>query len=240
MGDVVNVHNNFMYKKDVKVNWKPHSYYRLTAALRKNKNTDVPMTPRQTRLPSSIKLYRKEIALPNVECSFQRHAVKFDDINAPNGIIKTEMKDLPGTALTQDPKELLHSRQDPKQCGSLSTCLAIESNARKRVRSSGIVKPNYCANTSQYLKYRQMTYDQNTYHFKHNNYIQPQGSTQNSLQNPYTAVSTYKPSNMTFEQNGAVESSTLIARKVYDAKTKTPDDHILTMEFPRKGIKPCR
>lgn len=235
MSEINTIHNNFMYRKDANIKWKPSSYQRLVSALKKNKNTDVPMTPHQMRLPSSVKLYRKEIAIPNVNCSFQRHAIKCDEINSPNGYLTTQTNSINGTVLSKDVKETLYSRQDPKQCAATDACLTIEANARNRVRRSGVTKPNYFMNTNQYLTYRQMTYGQNTYHFKHNNYVQPQGDVQLSLNKPYVAVTTYKPSNVSFEQNGAVSSSTLTARLNYDSKTKTLDNHVLNMEFPRKN-----
>jgi hypothetical protein len=236
MNTTTTIHNNFMFKKDVMTKWKPSSYRRLSTALRKNKNTDVPMTPQQTRLPPPIKLYRKEIATPNVDCTFQRHMVRFDDLNAPNGQLRTTASTLNGTAIYEDPKETLYSRQDPRQCAATDTCLAIEANARKRVRTSGIVKPNYCMNTNQYLQYRQMTYDQNSYHFKHNNVVQPQGDIQSTLTKPYVAITTYKPSNIPFQQQGAVMGSAQTARRTFEASTLIPDQHLKNMEFPRPKV----
>ena len=55
--------------------------------------------------------------------------------------------------------------QDPKQCANNAVCLTIPQNALSRVRTSGIVKPNYNYNYNQYLERRNKTFVQNQFNY---------------------------------------------------------------------------
>lgn len=71
---------------------------------------------------------------------------------------------------------------------------SVQENAKKRIRSSGITKLNYNADTNQYLRSRKLSFQDNT-------------------------LRVVKNSNATFATNGAVTSSSKILRKKYDTIT---------------------
>lgn len=74
-----------------------------------------------------------------------------------------------------------------------SVC-SVQENAKRRIRSSGITKMSYNADTNQYLRSRKLSFQDNT-------------------------LRVVKNSNETFATNGAVSSSSKILRKKYDTIT---------------------
>jgi hypothetical protein len=110
-------------------------------------------------------------------------------------------------------------------------CQTNDSNARRRVRTSGIVKKNYYTSTRQYLESRSRSYQQNQYNYNlERNALGKPGDprTINNIYAPlvnYFDVSGctrniyYKPNNFQFAQQGAVTASSLVARIKYNTMT---------------------
>jgi hypothetical protein len=79
--------------------------------------------------------------------------------------------------------------------------IAAQMNAKKRMRSSNIIKNDYSTNTPQFLQKRNRSFEQNKLPFI-------------SVEN-CSNVPTEKYTNIQFHENGAVSSSSLVARKNY-------------------------
>ncbi len=138
----------------------------------------------------------------NIPCN-SRTSIKIDELNQPNGYF---IYDTPNNTGINNVLEinLPNSKYElnTPYCNTKTNCLSQESNALKRVRSAGMnrTKYNSCtnsdsynANTSQYLKSRHKTFDQNQFVYKNQ-----------------VAPSYFKPNNTVFKKDGGVESSSYI------------------------------
>ena len=119
--------------------------------------------------PNSLRIYRKEIAsTPLTRCN-PRTSIKIDDYDRPGGILNTNIITTTGLANTGD---LLYEKNTCEHPSSDNLCAAFMSpadNARRRVRSSGMIKKQsaatneYYTSSKQYLNSRNISYDQNLY-----------------------------------------------------------------------------
>jgi hypothetical protein len=154
--------------------WKGKTITQLMSSIQKNKNNTI-LTKINLDKSQPLKIYRKEIASTPIN-SVQRTGISIDDINSPNGSIITKSittsktNGLDNIILdTKEPNLNVNNKTEhPGQCLSFTSngiCQSQEANARRRVRSSGIVKLNYCSSTSQYLNKRNLSFEQNQYHY---------------------------------------------------------------------------
>ena len=150
--------------------WKGKTITQLMSSIQKNKNNTI-LTKMNLDKPQPLKIYRKEIA-SITNSTVQRTGISIDELNRPNGSIiisksiTSKNKGLDNIIL--DTKEPNNKTENPGQCLSFTSngiCQSQEANARRRVRSSGIIKPNYCSSTSQYLSKRNLSFEQNQYHY---------------------------------------------------------------------------
>jgi hypothetical protein len=115
--------------------------------------------------------------------------------NNTNGLVNTMDNTIPN-----------NSCEDPATCNIFAS---PAKNALRRLRSAGMIRqkfdsknrPKYCTDTTQYLVSRNITFDQNQFQYP--------------ISDPKYCV-TYKPNNKQFAQQGAVTSSSLIAKVKYD------------------------
>lgn len=168
------------------ISWKGKTLKQITSVYKKNNNdTENNYKPRLFFNPGPIKLYRKEIAALDISGGNSRVSTSIDEFNRPSGTIITQFDKTNGLVNTLDItlSDNLYTpvclNQDPNGCDSTSTnnnnCLSQQMNARRRLRSSGMIhkkfatdgtnKVNYCTNTNQYLQSRAKTYEQNQYNF---------------------------------------------------------------------------
>ena len=152
--------------------WKGKTITQIMSSIQKNKNSTI-ITKDNLDKAQPLKIYRKEIASTKIG-SVQRTGISIDEINSPNGCIIskaiTKGKGLDKIILdTKEPNLYVNNKTEhPGQCLSFTTnglCQSQEANARRRVRSSGIMKPSYCSSTSQYLNKRNISFEQNQYNY---------------------------------------------------------------------------
>jgi hypothetical protein len=172
------------------VSWKGKTFTQITSVIRKN-NTNtiggVAQKPMYRKgiytgtisvypsifLPNPLKIYRREIAntTSGSNC-YQRTSLKIDEFDRPNGsIINTSSTNKNGLVNTIDNTIPKNTCEKPGTCLSF---LSPSQNAKRRCRSSGIIKQSYnpsknCANyytgTRQYLTSRNKTFLQNQYNY---------------------------------------------------------------------------
>jgi hypothetical protein len=125
--------------------------------------------------------------------------------------------------------------------------LSQQDNARRRVRSSGMNRPSYNENThqkryfsstSEYLHNRNRKHSQNTFHQKHANANADNNEYRSNTfshcgSQDYVPV-IYKPSNAKFAHQGAVDSSSRLARLKYDTITNNGATYI--QAFDKYGL----
>jgi hypothetical protein len=226
------------------VSWKGQTFNQITSNYQQNKNTG------RSNLFNSppIKLYRKEIAsVKPTTCSKQM--ISIDELNQPGGSIiqplTNQNASYNGLVNTLDFNLTKNASERPGICTDKYLCQ--ENNARRRVRSAGMVKKkdvtnvskNYYTGSYAYLQSRSKTFAQNQY-----NYIQLAAPGATPSAKPGDAYSThntyypnssfialdnscvyvpqvyYKPNNNSFATQGAVSSSDRTTRKIYNTITK--------------------
>lgn len=148
--------------------WKGATFQQLSAGVRFNKITNS-TSLNNLFLPNPLKTYRREIASVVLNCTNSRSSIKIDEYDRPGGVLNTEYNSTrTGLVNTGD---LIYEKNVCEHPSSTSYCNAVLSpadNARRRVRSSGMIKKqsvndNYYTSTKQYLNSRNISYDQNLY-----------------------------------------------------------------------------
>lgn len=216
------------------INWKGNTLTQIVATVRKNENSSS-LTGENLKRAPPLKIYRKEIP-SSLDCGSSKLGITINALEIPNGYIVSNVSDTNFTT-TLDIKSF--SVPNPCINNESSICFSPQHNARKRIRTSGIIKKDYNVDTKQYLQRRCLSFEQNQYQFLQsgNSAVKP-GTAASSL-NIYTTqqnVKTigcepkqvvYKPKNSQFAQNGAVSSSSLIARKKYNTITSNAHEYLL-------------
>ena len=172
------------------IQWKGLTFQQISAGIKFNKSTD----NKNLFTANPLKIYRKEIASSSLTHCSQRTSTKIEDFNRPGGVITTSISTNTGLANTLDMNYENNICQHPQP--SCNVILSPEANARRRVRSSGMIKRNfntganndtYYTSTKQYLNSRNISFEQNQYfHVKYGNSTVKPG-TNASLQNIYAS-----------------------------------------------------
>lgn len=216
------------------ITWKDKSFNQILTTIRQNKNDSI-ITPRNMHNAPPLKLYRKEINSSTSKSS--RLGVTINSFEIPNGYI-IPINGSASNLLTAALDAKIIDRKNYCTIAENGVCFSPQQDAKKRIRTSGIIKNNYNMDTKQYLQRRNITFEQNQYNFLQsgNSAVKP-GSAGSSL-NMYTMQSStvtdcvpkqvvYKPNNSQFAQNGAVSSSSLLVRKKYNTITSNANEYSL-------------
>jgi hypothetical protein len=167
--------------------WKGKTLTQIVSAIQKNTATIALGAPTTKRIsnqnlfnPRPLKIYRREIAANSTPHCNPRQSVRIAQFEQPGGTSITNSNNNIGTGLatTEDAQEMnitTNSYQmSASKCNTVATCLSQQNNARKRVRSAGMIKRNYnpatnndtyCTSTQQYLTARNRTFQQNQYNY---------------------------------------------------------------------------
>jgi len=159
--------------------WKGKTLYEVVATIQKNSNNVSSLSTNQIRRAMPLKIYRKEIH--NIKnqtlaknCS-GRISTKIVDIDMPGSTIVSEISKSYSNGLvnTLDINQTTLSAENGS-CNAPLACFSPAYNARKRVRSAGMIPRKYDINknndtynssTQQYLTSRNMTIKQNEFHY---------------------------------------------------------------------------
>jgi hypothetical protein len=159
--------------------WKGKTLYEVVATIQKNSNTASTLTVHQIRKALPLKIYRKEIHNVNGQntaktCS-GRVSTKIADIDMPGSTIVTETARSYSNGLvnTLDINQTTLTAENGL-CNTQNACFSPAYNARKRVRSAGMIprkydinknNDTYSSSTQQYLASRNKTIKQNEFHY---------------------------------------------------------------------------
>ena len=185
-------------------------------------------------LAPPLKIYRKETN-SNIKTKSSKLGITINSFEIPNGYTVPINGNTTNSLLaTMDVKV-----DGNENCGNGGVCFSPQQNAKNRIRTSGIIKNNYNMDTKQYLQRRNISFEQNQYNYLQNGNTAVKPGSAASLSNTYTAQSNnptntcpskpvvYKPTNSQFAQNGAVSSSSLLARKKYNTITSNAHEYLL-------------
>lgn len=177
--------------------WKGQTFNQVVTHIKKNGTIYSDNTHNIfSALP--LKTYRKEIGTNS--CTTSRNTTTIEELNRPgSSIVNTKSSICNGLVNIVDFNLTTNSSENIGNCASECVVGTPETNARRRVRSSGMIKkqfdlstdkPTYYTDSRQYLNSRNKTYEQNNFHyFREGDATAVQGSSQ-SIANIYTTNTT--------------------------------------------------
>lgn len=181
------------------VSWKGKTFTQVTSTIKKNKITSsgsditknvykkgrlvgtVTFNP-SIFLPNPLKIHRREIVNTiDVTNCYPRTSSSIDEINRPGGSIINSSSQINGLVNTLDNILPNNKCEEPGSCETITTAngssyafLSPADNAKRRCRSSGMIKKNYnpannfstyYTDSKQYLVSRNKTFLQNQYNY---------------------------------------------------------------------------
>jgi hypothetical protein len=242
----------------VTYSWKGKTFQQVVSAMQHNgdrlqydaSSNYAGMGP-NVLLPQPIRHYRREIASAPVSYPKQpRSLVSIDEFNRPGGtyMSPTGYTPVSGAAgldkFSIDAKEageVNNTTEHPGLCkAGPGPCLDRATLARRRCRTSGIMKTSYNADTRGYLNNRNKSFEANSYQYLQKGSTSAEPGTAAASSNSYRTQSYmnataalydvsgcnppitnvyYKPNNWRFSQQGGVESSSYTLRRKFDSVT---------------------
>lgn len=166
-------------KKDIK--WKGNTLYQIIASIQFNKMSPAVIPPSNLVKPLPLKIWRKEINNINPETEFHktcsvRASTSITGIDMPGSTIVTSLNRSYSNGLVNTLNlETTTLTAENGQCNTANDCfLSPSENARRRVRSAGMIQrkfnlnrnnDHYYSSTNEYLVSRNRTISQNQYHY---------------------------------------------------------------------------
>ena len=163
--------------------WKGKTFYQVVESIQKNRPTyptNRPISANTIMHALPLKIYRREIASKRAYSNL-RTSSSIDRINAPGGTITRQTLYDPKCNLVNTMESQIdfqipnNTTEQPGKCATSAPCfLDPATNARRRVRSAGMMRNKYdpaqnnytySTGTNQYLVSRNLTYQQNQYNF---------------------------------------------------------------------------
>jgi hypothetical protein len=154
--------------------WKGKTLNQIVSFVQKNQNGHEP-TKKQIFKALPLKIHRRELLVSNDDTHIHnpRTSITINSIDQPNGTLVTESQRCGyGSQLNLD-VPLNSNKSTNGLCNNADVCIA--QNAKRRVRSSGMIRKqydqsknnaqNYYSDNKQYLTSRNKTYQQNIYAF---------------------------------------------------------------------------
>jgi len=156
------------------VSWKGKTLFQITSQYKENRNDGTNTSSnRNLFISAPSKIYRRESATIHstpTTCN-SRKSSSIDQLNMPNGyLISNNVLPCSGLVNTLD-IHLSNNKYENGDCMDKNVCAT--ENARRRVRSSGMIKRkfvseknndiSYFTNSNQYLVSRNRTFQQNQY-----------------------------------------------------------------------------
>lgn len=180
------------------MSWKGQTLKQITSTIRANGRVDRSLILKRNTLfhPRPLKIYRREIVSfdpTNHSCNL-RTSTRIDEFDRPGGSIVNS-----GASIQNGLVNTLDDTFPKNTCERPGTCSVFQSpseNAKRRVRSSGMIKrqfdiskdnDTYCTSTNQYLISRNRSFQQNQY-----NYIR-QGNSKAKPGDSLSSANAYSP-----------------------------------------------
>lgn len=155
------------------ISWKKKTFNEISTIIKKNKGDNGAESGKGIFRANPLKIYRRELASDS--CN-ERISLSLDKYNMPGGSI-TNSKIEKGLTTEINAKliKVNNKTEVPGtgNCSKKGNCINQEFNARRRVRSSGMIPKKYNAlknndqyytSTNQYLASRNRKFDQNQYY----------------------------------------------------------------------------
>ena len=174
--------------------WKGQTFNQIVSHIKKNGNVHSNELGNMIFSSLPLKTYRRELA--SSACSSSRNTTTIDEINRPGGtVVKHSSSQVNSLVNVLDFNLTVNSSENIAQCNAECVVGTPETNARRRVRSSGMIKkqfdlsndkPKYYTDNRQYLKGRNLTFEQNNFHYIRTGDNSATPGTTQSIANTYT------------------------------------------------------
>jgi len=163
------------------ISWKGRTINQITSSIQKNNTINTTLSNQNLFRALPLKIYRREVAaniptVPANTCKHSRLSSSIDELNYPGGSILTyrPATDKMGqwNVMESPSTGNLNETNGCSKTGAANSYNCAENNARRRCRSSGIIKRvydparseiRYFTNTNQYLVSRSKSFSQNQY-----------------------------------------------------------------------------
>ena len=159
------------------ISWKTQSFNQITSSIRKNGTVNANIsvgTNIFNKHGGPLKIFRREIVVPT-ENSCNQHSLRIDILNTPgSNITNSSVTNNTGGLVNTADFKLIN---EPSNYTCTENCASVgntQSNALRRLRSSGMIKkqfdlstqkPAYYTNSQQYLAGRNLGFNQNQYYY---------------------------------------------------------------------------
>ena len=160
-------------KKIREFSWKGKTFTEITSLLKKNNTAiNTNFSKNSYFIPRPLKIYRRELVVGNSNNCNSKTSTLIRDFDMPGGtIVNSVATSKNGLTNTLDINLTENKYERP---GTSTVCFSQADNARRRVRSGGMIKrqfditknnDTYHTSTNQYLVSRNRTFQQNQYNY---------------------------------------------------------------------------
>ena len=159
--------------------WKGKTFNQITSAIQKNKLTLASSEGNTLFNARPLAIYRRESATVALTVGNPRISISIDEINRPNGYNISNGTDDCNfnitNVITNKDMDITTNKSQNGTCTNTNPCMSQEYNAKRRLRSGGMIKKNsaatgtnyepYYTSTKQLLESRNKSFTQNQYHY---------------------------------------------------------------------------
>jgi len=180
------------------IKWKGQTFNQIVSYIQKNGDIHNVALDNNIFSALPLKAYRREIATG--VCSNSRNSTTISGLTRPGGsIMNSSSSNCSGLVNIIDFNLINNSSDIPGSCIAECVVGTAASNAKRRVRSSGMIKrqfdlstdkPKYYTDSRQYLNSRNKTYEQNNFHYFREGDVTATPGSSLSVSNIYTTNTT--------------------------------------------------
>jgi hypothetical protein len=180
------------------IGWKGQTFNQIVSYIQKNGSIHTNQLNNNIFAALPLKTYRREIASGN--CKNSRNSTTIRELTRPGGsIVNSSSSNCSGLVNILNFNLINNASDIPGNCIAECVVGTAATNAKRRVRSSGMItkqfdlstdKPKYYTDSRQYLNSRNRTYAQNTFHYLREGDVSATPGSSLSISNIYTTNST--------------------------------------------------
>ena len=155
------------------IEWKGQTFNQIHSVIKKNDLANYALSGDRSKFRANpLKIYRREIVTQDISNCNPRTSLKVDIFNQPNGTINNT-----SASVKNGLANVIDNNIPNNSCETYENCSVVtsaEENARKRVRSGGMIRKkhdssrnttNYYTTSKQYLDSRNLTFEKNQYNY---------------------------------------------------------------------------
>jgi len=155
------------------IEWKGQTFNQIHSVIKKNDLANYALSGDRSKFKANpLKIYRREIVTQDLSNCNPRTSLKVDIFNQPNGTINNT-----SSSVKNGLANIIDNNIPNNSCETYENCSVVtsaEENARRRVRSSGMMRKkydssrntdNYYTSSKQYLDSRNLTFEKNQYNY---------------------------------------------------------------------------